>query len=890
MLRKHLILILPILFLGACQGDTSPPDGGTLGDAGVSDAGTPDSGRQTIGANACGCTGLQSCDAEFLDCIEPEVCEEDEDCRNDRICVRGGCYDCWGDEMASCVGNQICGSEGLCQSSAVCEEDWDCVDGLTCGEDRSCGPPSPCDDDELEPNNRPLEARRIGGVRKGLWTCGAGDWYKVRLRKRAIMLRLRAAGAPIDPVNMPLLTLYDANARRVLGVGSLEGGRIVAALLGEPIGDDLLVHIMSPEPLRYDLAVQHLDDFCPSIDAEPNHNPDLALPLALGSPINGSLCPVAGDDEDLDLYSLQAANGQGIGFMLEQGGAEEVFISLRDASGRLLGEETRLTERFSRGLLGRAIADDRLFVGLRGSGSAYSLRVGLFAPSGDCEDDSAEPDDQTDFATMLGNSAKEGILCPSNLDHFAFDAQGDDGIHLSVQELEGQGSAWALRAPSGQNFALRRSGAVLRLDRERLGQPGRYLLVGAGGVTRSSYRVELELVAGGACTPDNFDPADDEREGANSLRLNRSSNIYSACSDADWFSMTLPAGPGRVRLRRFSNSEAVISMELFATGAELPLASTSVAGTGGDLEYDLPNGGDYLLRVLGDAHSTSRYQIMPVGPPPSNDTCANPGAIRLNRNQTLEILGSTEGAHHNAQSSCGGALSGDVHYFVQVPEGGGLVRFDLTTLPNESGLRSDHLLSLSRLCGAASELLCDDDARAQYQDRIEVDLDAGIYTLSVDSMSSFSGGSPFRLEASIGAADERLPFVAAGDGCGAEMAEIPLPENERGSITIASNSEGLSDSARGSCGFTLEGRDAFFAFTLSAPAQVRAAVPYGGRSSIYLRTASCTLPVDLACSFLWRGNQDVALGSLPTGRYVLIYDRMSELDGPFTLSLTLSDP
>ena len=77
---------------------------------------------------------------------------------------------------------------------------------------------------------------------------------------------------------------------------------------------------------------------------------------------------------------------------------------------------------------------------------------------------------------------------------------------------------------------------------------------------------------------------------------------------------------------------------------------------------------------------------------------------------------------------------------------------------------------------------------------------------------------------------------------------------------------------------------------MSAAAAVRAEVPYAGRSTLYLRAAACTLPVDLACNLSWRGNQTLALGNLPAGRYVLIYDRMSNLDGPFTLSLTLSDP
>ena len=859
-------------------------------DAGITDTGPIDTGRQTIGNNPCDCTGIQRCDPEFLDCIEPEVCEEDEDCRGARICVRGGCYDCWGEELAACVGGQLCSNEGECQSSAQCEDEYDCVDGLSCGEDLRCGPPEPCDDDELEPNNRPLEARRIGSVHKGLWTCGQGDWYKVRLRKRALMVRLRASNGDIDPVNMPMITIFDAAARRPLAAGAQEGNRVIAAVLGEPIGEDLLINVLAPEAFRYDLSIKHLDNFCPVIDAEPNQTSSLALPLMLGAETQGSLCGATPEEDDLDLYQVNAAEGQRIGFMLEQGGAEQVFISLRNQAGDILGREITLSGRNSRGELGIAAQTGTVYVGLRGKNAAYRLRIGLFGAAGTCEDDDQEPDDQPDFAQALGQEAVAGVLCPRSVDHLAFDAQGDDGLHLTVTETAGSGSSWLLRSPSGQAIALQRRGESLRLDRQRMGEPGRYMLIGTGGAERSEYRIEMELVAGGACTPDFRDPLDNTREQATTLELNTGSNIYTACDDADWFQMTLPSGVGRVSLRRFSSTATPISMELFAANSDTPIASTQVASSEGDLEFELNQPGDYQLRILGDAHVSNRYQIMAMGAPPSNDTCASPQAIRLNRNEPQILMGTTEGAHHNAESACGGSRAGDVQYFVQIPEGGGLVRFELETLANEQGRRYDHLLSLNRLCGEASELLCDDDSQSNYHDRIEAQLDAGIYTLTVDTLSSFSGGSPFRLTASIGAIDEQLTLIAPGDGCGPNIPLIPLPQGERGQLTIASTSEGLSDSARGSCGFTLEGRDAFFAFELSAPAQVQAEVPYAGRSALYLRPAACTLPVDLACNFTWRGSQTLSIGNLPAGRYVLIYDRMSNLDGPFTLSLTLSDP
>ena len=888
MILRSLALLSLLCSLACTQAEPSV-DAGSV-DAGVADAGPEDAGRQTIGPNPCDCTGLQRCDPEFLDCVEPEVCEEDEDCRGARICVRGGCYDCWGEELAACVGGQLCSNDGTCQSAAQCEDAYDCIDGLSCGEDLRCGPPEPCDADELEPNNRPLEARRIGSVHKGLWTCGQGDWYKVRLRKRAVMVRLRASNGALDPNNLPMVTIYDGAARRPLAVGAQEGTRVIAALLGEPIGQDVLVHVLSPEAFRYDLSIKHLNDFCPVIDAEPNNTSSMALPVLLGAETLGSLCGATEEEDDVDLYQVSVAEGQRIGFMLEQGGANEVYLSLRDAEGALLGEELTLSERTTRGELGVAAQAGTAFVALRGQGAAYRLRIGLFGAAGDCRDDAQEPDDQPDFAQALGGDPVEGVLCPSSTDHLAFDAQGDDGLHLVVTEEQGTGSSWILRSPSGQAIGLQRRPDGLRLDRQRMGEPGRYLLIGSGGAQRSTYRVELELVAGGACTPDFRDPQDDQRAGATELSMNAGSSIYTACADADWFRVTLPSGSGRVSLRRFSSTSVPLSMELFAAESDNPVASTQVAGSEGDLEFSLEQGGEYYLRVLGDANVSTRYQVMIMGPPPSNDTCASPEAIRLRRGEPQVLMGTTEGAHHNAESACGGSRAGDVQYFVQVPEGGGIVRFELETLANEQGRRYDHLISLNRLCGEASELLCDDDSQSNYNDRIEAQLDAGIYTLTVDTLSSFSGGSPFRLTASIGAVDERLPLIAPGDGCSANIPTLPLPENERGTIRVASTSEGLSDSARGSCGFTIEGRDAFFAFELSAAAAVRAEVPYAGRSTLYLRAAACTLPVDLACNLSWRGNQTLALGNLPAGRYVLIYDRMSNLDGPFTLSLTLSDP
>ena len=277
--------------------------------------------------------------------------------------------------------------------------------------------------------------------------------------------------------------------------------------------------------------------------------------------------------------------------------------------------------------------------------------------------------------------------------------------------------------------------------------------------------------------------------------MNAGSSIYTARADADWLCVTPPSGlrPGQPQAL-LVDERPLLSMELFAAESDNPAASTQVAGSEGDLEAARAR------RVL-PARARGRQRQHPISGHDHGLRRATTPARHPRRSgsaaASLCAHGDTEGAHHNAgESACGGSRAGDVQYFVQVPEGGGIVRFELETLANEQGRRYDHLISLNRLCGEASELLCDDDLQSNHNDRIEAQLDAGIYTLTVDTLSSFSGGSPFRLTASIGAVDERLPLIAPGDGCSANIPTLPLPDNERGTIRVASTSEGLSDSAR----------------------------------------------------------------------------------------------
>jgi hypothetical protein len=837
-----------------------------------------------------------------MDCVEQPRCADDDDCNGARICVHEACYDCWGGELAACTGEQMCTREGTCRERTVCSEDDDCLGARVCTEASICGQPDPCDADALEPNDLPDVARRIGGVRRDLWACSNADWYKMRVRRKGLIVLLRRSDELEDPEIDPYagveFALFDQTGRQLLATGKPSEehpGALVVGALGQPVGEDVTLLVRSFEPMVYDLSVKHDDRFCPPLDTEPNNEPEHAGDVTLGVELEGSLCAIAGEAEDRDHYRLALRAGQRVGFDVSQTGAELLEVALVDGEGRVLGAPSNITEGHGRGLLPAVPqevldANPALFVRLRGIGATYRLRLAVFTPSDACADDDQEPDDLPLFASLISDQGLSGVLCPGSVDHLAIDAQQGDGLRLAIEESDGRAASWRLMIPGGGTLNLVRNGDRLSLVEERLPVSGRYVLIAVGGRTRSRYSVTRELVAGGVCEPDGADPDDDEREGAAVLTRSVTFAVRTACDDPDWYRFEVPEGErsGRVRIRPFGSQRGPLNVEVFADQADLPLASTSANGAA-DLEFAAPGSGTYYVRVTGDVHVTTRYQLLLVGPAPGHDTCVNPGVIRdLIPGQPQTFEASNAGAHHSTESACGGAGAPDVQYLVRVPDGGAVVTFDLESLYVGSR-RADHLISLSRFCGS-DELYCDNNGVRYGHERLVVDLDPGIYALSVDGTSSFADGGSYRLIVTTTGPETRAPFVDAADGCAANLPAIPLPEDERGTSILRSTAEGLSDSTRGSCSFNIESADAFFSLTLTRPARVNFSVPHAGRSTLFVRTAACHLPVDLACNQEWSGGNDLSVGVLPAGTYTVVVDRMDEGGRPFRLLTTLVDP
>lgn len=890
------LAILSVLVLCACPEapvDPQPDAGELLLDAGP--ISVPDAGPAA--PNPCGCVGKQTCAPEFLDCIEPETCEEDLDCLGARICVQGGCYDCWGGERAACTGNQQCSNQGACHEPAVCRADEDCFADLRCDEG-VCTGPDPCDQDQLEPNNIAEYARRVAGVRKDLWACHQADWYKIRVRAKAVTIKARVTWQvemdEPDPNLPPPLSVevFSEDGREHLAKAEVDAdGAMQVTVFGAPEGEDLLVHVMGFfGPTRYDLAVEQRDDFCPPMDQEPNQTPQSALVVSFGQPVEGSLCALSGEAEDRDIYAIGIMPRQRIGFVLENRGGDFVEVAMVDQEGRVLGAPVNVVGADGRGMLPmlteEQIGDAGMgWVRVRGVGAVYRITFALFQPAANCQDDDDEPDDQPAFSLPL-DGQREGVLCPRSPDYSSIDLNGMDGLKVEVINLENGGGPWRLIGPSGQSWSFQSTVEGFSLHLEHAPMPGTYQILGMPGLERSRYRLRAEVVPGGLCLPDQRDPGDDERETANILRENSSTSLQNACGDDDWFRITGQEGrSGRIRIRRFNNTDRNIYMDLFVPGQDNPVASGISRTSYGDLEFVGAADGDHLLRIRGAADQTLRYQLQLLGPPPPNDLCANPIAIRdLVPGEEQVFTGGTAGAHDSTQSRCGGVQAGDVQYLVRVPAGGGVLSFDL-----QGDVGTNFLLSLSAHCGG-EELYCDNDSGPGLHDLLEADLDAGIYALSIDGRSSFAVGGNYTLRVNMTGPETRAPYLHGADGCTADLPQIPLPENELGLSIIRSSFEGLGDASDSSCGFNQPGPDAFFGITLTQSRLVNFRVPGSGRMSIYLRLADCRLPVDMACVMTWNGNATLNAGLLPPGQYTVVVDSLGNRGEPFRLFTTLSEP
>jgi hypothetical protein len=197
--------------------------------------------------------------------------------------------------------------------------------------------PAPADF-EVEPNDTPSQATRIGTHRAGyLSPAGDVDYYLLHLGEASVV---HAVLSPLDHVDTELAVVDEENGKDHLILRVNEGGakepEVIPALV-LPAGDHLLrvqtaAHQVGDKWVRdqanaddpYSLTLSVSPDQG-SIEREPNDKPDLATPIKIGQTLSGYAYP----PKDIDIFLLDlSAQPVATGIIIRLIGALRVPLAL----------------------------------------------------------------------------------------------------------------------------------------------------------------------------------------------------------------------------------------------------------------------------------------------------------------------------------------------------------------------------------------------------------------------------------------------------------------------------------------------------------------------------------------------------------------------------------
>jgi hypothetical protein len=245
-----------------------------------------------------------------------------------------------------------------------------------------------------------------------------------------------------------------------------------------------------------------------------------------------------------------------------------------------------------------------------------------------------------------------------------------------------------------------------------------------------------------------------------------------------------------------------------------------------------------------------------VGTVPSNDTCA--GAINVGSGGTFS--GTTCGASSETSSGCGGS-GPDVYYTMTLSS-----RSDVS-INTCSGTSFDSVLHIRSGGCPGTEVVCNDDG-CGVQSTITTTLDAGTYTIVVDSFGSTTG--PFSLSVTI------TPSGPPNDTCSAPTALTV-------GTAVTGTTVGANHNYTGSCGGS--GPDIVYRFTLGSTSDFFAAVVATSSWDpvVYIST---TCGSSSYCNDDWGGgglSSALEVDGLPAGTYYLVVDGLGSSSGTFIL-------
>jgi hypothetical protein len=163
---------------------------------------------------------------------------------------------------------------------------------------------------------------------------------------------------------------------------------------------------------------------CQPDHCEPNNDMSTAFAVTAGTYSNLTLCP-----NDIDYFGLSLARGDQLGVNIDADPFSENTFStvVKDPSGRVLASGKLLTSYV-------AAVPQKYYVAISTTDPYQPYDVTFLLSRGTpCDDDSLEPNDFPNQATMVNSATQlDGAICPQDTDWFSFNVPAGKGAQVSL--------------------------------------------------------------------------------------------------------------------------------------------------------------------------------------------------------------------------------------------------------------------------------------------------------------------------------------------------------------------------------------------------------------------------------------------------------------------------
>ncbi|RJO65328.1 MAG: hypothetical protein C4523_16345 [Myxococcales bacterium] len=374
-------------------------------------------------------------------------------------------------------------------------------------------------------------------------------------------------------------------------------------------GDEEIV-IEEPEIEKEEIEI------CPDDAFEPNDDKFHPTPVSV-IPYDGLiLCP---DNEDH--YSVRPPVGRIVEIQIDFAHLEgDLDLMLYDRNGlqRQTSVSSSPTQNYEKL---RFTADDdyytfRVYSRVH-QGNTYDLKLSV-APSAGCSNDIWEPNDDVFLATPVAAGELEGlVLCPFDLDVFAVEVQGGQGLKLEVLFSAAEGDLDAvLHTLNGLELASSTSAddnEIIIYNPETT--QTLYLDVYSVDGVRTPYSLRTTILDSPICADDVFEENDSQAspavlDGVTHLPDGYGvfSNLRICTDDPDWYRFTLKRNDWISATVLYDSPTSDIYMTIYDP-ADAPVAYFTEIPGGIEAKKKVSTAGDYTLLLRHTDPAEIPYQM-----------------------------------------------------------------------------------------------------------------------------------------------------------------------------------------------------------------------------------------------------------------------------------------